>query len=299
MIRLSEKETRRLRTMKIVVIVSAVLNVILGIVSILIGANLFFVALSIFCVEAFMFLLLQGVPMIGWKNAVVTIIIGMAISLFFEAMGVNFGLFFSKYTYTSYIPGPKLFGFNIYSMFAYGIVCYITWVLAQSIASSYDGSFRKSDIIIIPVIAALLTVSIDLATDPMMASISNAYVWEARPVYYGIPFENYLGWYLMAYVMYQIMGIFFYFQKKNGNIPQTPAIAKTKMHWVLPAIIYGELFIQMPFYLAIPNELITVGSGAGLYTGDIYRGVMVIYAAAVLVPALMAIVHVTRSKELA
>lgn len=296
---LSQKEERNLQIMKIIVIATAILNVIIGIISILIGENIFFGALSLFCIASFTYLVFQGIPMIGWKNAIIVIFIGMACSLFFESMGCNFGLFFSKYTYTSYIPGPKLLGFDVYSMVGYGIVCYITWAMAQSVASSFDGIFRKGDIVLIPIIAALLTVSIDLATDPMMASINNAYVWEERAVYYGIPFQNYLGWYIMAYVMYQIMGIFFYYQKKHGNMPPVPTVAKKKKHWVLPAIIYGELFIQLPFYVAIPgNRLITVGSGTGLYTGDIYRGVMVVYAAAVLVPVIIAIMHVMRSKEL-
>ena len=39
-----------------------------------------------------------------------------------ECLGCNFGLFFSKYIYLDYIPGPKLFGFNVYSAVAYAII---------------------------------------------------------------------------------------------------------------------------------------------------------------------------------
>ena len=171
-------DLNRFRWLNTAVVMIIIANLICGVISICTSQNLFFSALSLWVVGGMLLAFLHGTAMLGFKNIIMFFIVGMAVSLFFESMGANFGLFFSKYHYTDYIPGPKLFGFDVYSMVAYGLGCYMIWVLAQAVVGQFDNKFRRGDVVLIPIVSALLLVSIDFATDPLLSTIHNVHIWE-------------------------------------------------------------------------------------------------------------------------
>ena len=292
-------EKSRFRILTVIAAVSVLAHLVCGIVGLLISEHVFFVSLSIWCLGGLLLAIFHGVPMLGVKNMVILSVISAAASLFFESMGINFGLFFSKYIYTDIIPGPKLFGFDVYSIIGYGIGIYLVWAVAQAAAGKFDNEYRKGDVFIIPIIATFLVVAVDYATDPLMATISKAYLWVEPGVYYGIPFQNYLGWYLMAYVLFQCAALVLWWQSRKKTLKPVPEISQKKKFWYYPPIIYGSLFLQMPFYALInkSTEIVTY-SGQTLMTGDIYKGVAIVYVGAILAPTVIILARISRSKEL-
>jgi len=292
-------DKRTLKILAIITILSILAQLVCGIVGLVASEHIFFVSLSIWCLGGLLLAIFHGVPMLGAKNMVMLGLISAAASLFFESMGVNFGLFFSKYVYTGFIPGPKIFGFDVYSIIGYGIGIYLVWSVALAAAGKFDNEYHKGDVFFIPVIATLLVVAVDYATDPFMATINQAYLWVEPGVYYGIPYQNYLGWYLMAYVLFQSAALLLWRQSRKKTLKPAPAIARKKKFWYYPPIIYGSLFIQMPFYAFIKEskEIVTY-SGQTLMTGDIYKGVAIVYVGAILTPTIIILARTFRSKEL-
>ena len=289
----------RFRILNAITVLSVLAHLICGVAGLLISEHVFFVSLSIWCLGGLLLAIFHGVPMLGVKNIVILCVISAAASLFFESMGINFGLFFSKYLYTGFIPGPKLFGFDVYSIIGYGIGVYLVWSVALAAVGKFDNEYRKGDVFFIPVIATFLIVAVDYATDPLMATINQAYLWVEPGVYYGIPYQNYLGWYLMAYVLFQCASLVIWRQSRKNTLKPAPEISRKKKFWYYPPIIYGSLFIQMPFYAFINKsaEIVTY-SGQTLMTGDIYKGVAIVYVGAILAPTVIILARIFRSKEL-
>ena len=288
-----------LKWLKRILICIVAANLICGAVSLYLGENLFFVSLSIWVLGGLTLAILQGVPNLGWKNVLALIVIAMVCSEFFESMGVNFGLFFSKYTYTGYIPGPKLFGFDVYSMVGYGVGSYMMWAIAKAAVGMYGNHFEKGDVFFVPLVAALLLVSIDFATDPLMATVSGAYVWQEHGVYYGIPYQNYLGWYLMAYTMYQIFALLLYWQDKKGKLPLAQEITQSKKYWIYPPLYFATAYITLPFNVFIQTSAeVFNGAGQAYLVSDIHWGVLLVYTGAILTPAVIIFLRTLHAKDL-
>lgn len=292
-------EKRILSSLTILTAVVAAAFVVCGIMGLIQQEHQYFICLSIWALAGMCTAFFHGVPTIGWKNVLMIFGIGMVVSLFFEAMGANFGLFFSKYIYTEAIPGPKIFGFNVYSMIAYGIGIYLIWAVAQAAVGQFNNHFRKWDVILIPVIAGMLFAAVDFATDPLLATISKTHIWEEPGVYYGIPYQNYLGWYVMAYAIYQVVALLLWAQDRKNKLPPAPPIARKKRFWLCPILLYGALTIQFPFYALIQeNTEVSNIHGQTFFTSQIYWGVLLVEIGMMLVPTLLLAVHTARADGL-
>lgn len=146
------------------------------------------------------------------------------------------------------------------------------------------------------IVSSFLFVALDFTTDPLLVTVTHMYWWEEPGTYYGIPYQNYLGWFLFAYVMYQIIALILYKQK---NL--TPcAAAKKKQFWYYPVLIYGMLFIQHIFYLFIQTDATTVAvqTGEVFAVSQIYKGVSLVAIDTILAFSVLAFLRVFRSTEL-
>lgn len=56
-------------------------------------------------------------------------------------------------------------------------------------------------------LGGLVMTAWDLAMDPMMVAAGN-WVWETDGAYFGIPLQNYWGWWLTAFTVYALYGWF-------------------------------------------------------------------------------------------
>jgi len=292
-------DRRRFTILNIAVVIVVVGNLIGGMTSLFTGQDYYFICLSVWCVSGFMLAIFHGGHLLGWKNILIVCIIGSLYSLFFESTAINFGWWFSQYTYTSVIPGPKIFGFDVVSVIAYGLIVYISWAVAQAVAGQFDNKFRKGDVVLIPIIATMFTAALDYATDPIMATIGGSYIWHGRGVFFGIPFQNYVGWYIFAYAMYQSFALILYFQARRGKLRPQPEIAGKKQFWYYPLLIFAANTIQCVFYAFIGNDKEVVnGFGQVFLANDIYKGVLIAYMGAFFAPCFMSLVRVYRAKEL-
>ncbi|MEM3828812.1 MAG: carotenoid biosynthesis protein [Conexivisphaerales archaeon] len=146
-----------------------------------------FTLLSLFIFDFIIFVVIVSFLLIyrwyGLKLALISLISVFLIALFFEILGVNFGIPFGKYYYSN-ILGVKLF--------AVPISVPLMWFSFIGIAYLIAGN---------PLIGALLPTALDLLMDPYMSG--HGWFWQTKLLnfYYGIPLSNFIGWYFVSLVL--------------------------------------------------------------------------------------------------
>lgn len=113
-----------------------------------------------------------------------------------EAVGVRFRVPFGRYAYTGALQ-PQLLGVPV--------VMGCAW--AALVAFACDAATRLR----LPAwgaaaFAALLTTAIDLVIDPLAANRLGYWAWFHRGAYYGIPFTNFVGWFVTALFVCRLFG---------------------------------------------------------------------------------------------
>ncbi|TXC90795.1 carotenoid biosynthesis protein [Metabacillus litoralis] len=118
-------------------------------------------------------------------------------SIFAEHIGVEYGLLFGDYYYTSDF-GPKLIGVPIAIGFAWLMVIAGSHAISSVIT-------KKQQFIPYTIIASLLAVLIDLVIDPVAYEVKNYWVWNAESFYYNIPMSNFIGWFIVAFILHSVI----------------------------------------------------------------------------------------------
>ena len=277
-----------LKNLTILVVIYLIANVVIGL-----GGSNAAIIIPFLAVSGGLFIFAHGSSRFGIKNLILLIGTGAVISLFYEALSIATGFPYSGYHYTE-ILGPKLMGFPIMVMLGYGILSYMFWTTAETLISQFNNKLRGANIVFVPVLAAFLFTSWDFAFDPIMATINKAYIWDLHGSYFGIPFQNFLGWYLATYTIFQIFALFIYRQKLD-----VPAMMKKKSYWYQSISMYAAVFVQLPILMIYGgNEQISIASSQIFQTNDIYQAMTLVGITAILFPSFIAFVNVFNSKEL-
>ena len=111
----------------------------------------------------------------------------MLIGFLFEKLGLTTGFPFGHYAY--YFP-PYLLGVPVFVIFGWGIFSYISYLPVMDFPFKYRVLFFP-----------ILMVIIDLSVDPIMVT-AHYWTWiSTYPNWYGIPLTNFLGWYLVSFII--------------------------------------------------------------------------------------------------
>jgi putative membrane protein len=224
--------------------------------------NLNLLALDSFLVTALIFILvmLYAVERYGKKNAFIFFIVTSVVSLFFENLSVLTGFPFGFYHYSptlGVLPVPLII---IFEYFAMG---YLSWILAHILTGQYSKKLEGKQIFFVPLIATFIMVMWDLTVDPISATLQGLWVWTYPGPFFGIPISNYLGWFLVVFIFFQILGV--YLSKHDLNKPDKALKIFNKPFWSEAPVIYGIMAlgtILSIFYqfndITISMALITV-----------------------------------------
>lgn len=147
---------------------------------------------SLFLLTAGLIVLLGACGLRGALALSGVALLGFAV----EAVGVRFGLPFGAYAYTEVLR-PQLLGVPV----AMGPA----WLVLVAFANDAAGrlGLRRWPAV---VFAALLTTAVDLVIDPLAANQLGYWRWSGAGVYYGIPFTNFVGWFLTALLACLVTG---------------------------------------------------------------------------------------------
>ena len=166
----------------------------------------------------FTFALLHGAVTMGWRRILLLVALTFGISLAFESVGVATGLIYGPYHYTDQL-GPKFLGLVPYLIpLAWFMMLYPSFLIAFRLIPENWQPGRRG--LAVSALGAVVMTAWDLAMDPFMVKAGH-WVWDIQGAYFGIPLQNYFGWWLTAFVT---LGLFILLSKQTLSI-------LTSMEW--------------------------------------------------------------------
>ncbi len=179
---------------------------------------------------------LHGKERYGIKNIILFFIITWLISHFFEALSIQTGFPFGHYFYDK-LAGPRLFQVPLIIMFAYFGTGYASWILAHILLGQFGDRLAGKQIVLVPLVAAFIMVMWDVCMDPLSSTVYSLWVWKEGGLYFGVPLQNYFGWFLVVYLIYQIFAI--YIAKYDVVDTSKQNLFSSKNFWRQAVAIYG------------------------------------------------------------
>jgi uncharacterized membrane protein len=236
---------RYLMVVTVTSIVLVILNVLLGMripftVNFLIG----------FVGAMLVFVIWHAVLTKGWKRSLIMFGLSFIVAFTAEALGVNFGLVFGHYYYTSML-GVSLFGVPLLAALAWEPIVYAAFCVSDMLTlrmASLSPLFKQpTSTLWAAVIAALATTAWDLMIDPIAVS-QGWWVWvDGGPyvpyVAHGVPIQNFMGWLGVAFVINLI-----YRQISDGM----------EIHKSTSLTFYGPLTLYCSLFLTAFGVAITI-----------------------------------------
>ena len=147
------------------------------------------------------FCLTSSTHLMGVRNAVAFLIIGVSLGQFFETLSVHTGFPFGPYFYTG-VFGPGLLGVPFIIPFAWYVIVYLSYVLANlTIEHRPIVSGGVGQAIWLSLIGAAVVTAYDLALDPFMVTRIKAWVMENPGNYFGEQFRGFAGWMLTSFLI--------------------------------------------------------------------------------------------------
>jgi putative membrane protein len=123
------------------------------------------------------------------KRTIILLLLAGLIGFFSEIMGIITTFPYGEYSYTSKL-GIKIFDVPLV------LIC--SWIIVTNLALDLI-SFLKIKKIFFPFVFSFITTFYDLLIDPLMSGPLNYWVWkENSGGFYGVPFENFFGWFLVS-----------------------------------------------------------------------------------------------------
>jgi uncharacterized membrane protein len=147
----------------------------------------------------FSFALLHAGQREGWKRALGMLALVFCLSLLFESVGVATGWVYGPYHYTQKL-GPLFLGLVPYLIpLAWFMMSYPSFVIADRlIPATWKRPLR---LLAVAAVCGLIMTAWDLVMDPIMVAGGN-WVWDVQGAYFGIPLQNFWGWWLTVFTTY-------------------------------------------------------------------------------------------------
>ncbi len=148
---------------------------------------------------AFLFALLHGSQILGWRRMWLLLGLTFGVSLLFESIGVATGLVYGSYHYTDRL-GAKFLGLVPYLIpVAWFMMTYPAYIIAESLVPFGGKPWIR--LFLLSAAGGVVMTSWDLAMDPLMVA-GGHWVWEQPGAYFGIPIQNFWGWWLTIFVTF-------------------------------------------------------------------------------------------------
>jgi lycopene beta-cyclase len=151
----------------------------------------------------------------GWLRTGQTLFVVALITWLVEAVGSATGLPFGQYSYTDNLQ-PQLAQVPLLIPLAWFMMLPPAWAIAQALT-------KRQGLAFILISAAAFT-AWDFFLDPQMVAW-NLWVWEQPGGYFGIPWLNYVGWFLTAMMLTAVI--------RPHPLPLAPLLLIYTITWAL------------------------------------------------------------------
>jgi uncharacterized membrane protein len=148
---------------------------------------------------AFTFAVLHAGQAMGWPKGLLLLAVTFSVSLLFESVGVATGWVYGGYHYTEKLGWKFLDLVPLIIPIAWFMMSYPSLVIALRIfpTGSSTWGWRLS----VAAVGALAMTAWDVAMDPVMVA-GGHWVWDQPGGFFGIPLQNYWGWWLTMFVAF-------------------------------------------------------------------------------------------------
>ena len=147
------------------------------------------------------FALLHAGQREGWGRALRLLALVFGVSLLFESVGVATGLVYGPYYYTDKL-GIKFLGLVPYLIpIAWFMMSYPSFVIADRLVPSNWKRWQR--LLSVAAIGGLVMTAWDLIMDPFMVA-GGHWVWDINGAYFGIPLQNFWGWWLTIFTTFAL-----------------------------------------------------------------------------------------------
>jgi uncharacterized membrane protein len=243
------------------------------------------------------FVLLHGPRQIGWARLLIFFIITCIVSWCYESLSIKTGFPFGNYHYTNNM-GPKLGDVPLLIMPAYFAICYVSWHLAHIVIDKFDHQTDSLQTWAVPLLASFIMVMWDMSMDPARSTQSQAWIWHDGGGYFGVPFKNFMGWFLCVYTIFQLYA--FYLRRLasiHGAIPMTQ---NRRSHWHQMTFLYAALILEFLSFAALGNNVPLIDkAGTTWNSQDMYETLALVSIFSMLFVTVLCFVKVKVANRLA
>jgi uncharacterized membrane protein len=240
------------------------------------------------------FAIVHGVRRYGWMPFVVFFILTFVISWSYETSSILTGFPFGHYVYADKL-GPKLWLVPLLIMPAYFSMGYIAWTIGHILLDRFDNQLVGAEVVLVPVLASFVMVMWDLCIDPASSTVTRAWIWRDGGGYFGVPFVNFLGWYLCVFTIYLVFAV--YLRHPSEWTRETNLSERST--WTLPALMYAAVMLpRLIEPVAGDSVQVTSHDGHVWWTGDIHTASALVALFTMLFVTVLALVRVSRSPVL-
>ena len=149
----------------------------------------------------------HGFERYGMRNTIIFFAITAVVSWSLETSSIANGFPFGHYVYADRL-GLKLGTVPLLILPSYFSMGYFSWTMAHALVQHFQRIMVGSAVVAVPLIGSFLMVMWDLSIDPVASTISKNWIWTDGGAYFGVPYSNFLGWFLTVYIIFQVFALF-------------------------------------------------------------------------------------------
>ena len=145
--------------------------------------------------------LVHGTYLMGWKRILAFFALTCGLAFTMELLSIGTGLA-TPYHYTA-VLGPCLGGVALVVPLGWFFMLYSSHCLVNLVAEGQPVSSRGGTgwILMLSLLTALVMTAWDLTLDPFMVQKAQAWVWEQKGPYLGIPLANFVSWVEVSFII--------------------------------------------------------------------------------------------------
>jgi uncharacterized membrane protein len=213
------------------------------------------------------FLLVHGSRTYGIRTSLFFAVVVLLVSNFLENVSIATGFPFGNYYYSQF-SGPRILNVPVLIGPAYLGMGYLSWTLARLLLGRTREALRGMSLITVPIVASFLMVAWDLTFDPVNSTINGFWIWEQGGAYFGVPFSNYVGWFLTVFVFFAVFAV--YLSRRSHE--SAGSARQSGQYWLQAVALYAAAAIPALLGPLTHAALGTVvdPSGVAWQTTDIY-----------------------------
>ncbi|HMK46231.1 MAG TPA: carotenoid biosynthesis protein [Methanocella sp.] len=242
----------------------------------------------------FVFAIPHGIRRYGWKKLLLFFGISFIIGNIYENLSIKTGFPFGHYHYT---VQPQLIHVPITIGLVYFGLGYISWLVASTLLDRADERLNlkerlgRFNVVALPLLAGAVMTMFDVGSDSVASTLNNTWIWHDGGGLFGVPYTNYLGWWLVTYTFFQVFALALAWAQTRAA---KPIVAEQSL--VQPTLIYLVLGLQsIGNFLYSSSGTVTDNAGVTWGVHALNESMMIINLFSLVIIGLLALAKIAQS----